>query len=90
MAVSTDTIFKLTDAVERLATNDGSSLHRAQQALAALAGVNSAEFADDVAGIPWSYVASKSKAIREETAESSEVSKFNSSIWQLFNAYRPK
>jgi len=76
--------------VERLATYDGSSLQRAQQALTAIAGVKSSEFADDLAGVPWNYVSAISNSIRDETASANEVQKFNSSIWQLFDAYRIK
>jgi len=90
MSISNDALFKLTDAVERLATYDGSSLQRAQQALTAIAGVKSSEFADDLAGVPWNYVSAISNSIRDETASANEVQKFNSSIWQLFDAYRIK
>jgi predicted metal-dependent phosphoesterase TrpH len=90
MTVSSDTLHKLGEAVERLATGSGTATERAQQALIALARIKSEEFADNIAGVPWSFVISTSKAIRNGDADAKQVDKFNSSIWQLFTAYRPK
>ena len=90
MTVSSDTLWKLSNAVERLATGSGDALERAKQAFRELAGIKSEEFADNAAGAPWNYVASNSKTIERGTADQAQIEKFNSSIWQLFNAYRPK
>ena len=90
MTVSSDTLWKLSNAAERLATGSGDALERAKQAFGALAGIKSEEFANNVACVLWSYVASNSKAIELGAADQAQVERFNSSIWNLFNAYRPK
>ena len=90
MTVSSDTLGKLSSAVERLAIGSGDALERAKQAFGALAGIKSEEFANNAAGVLWSYVVSNSKAIERGAADQAQVERFNSSIWQLFNAYRPK
>lgn len=90
MTVSNDTLWKLSDAVEKLATVSGTAPERAKHALGALTGIKADEFADNAAGAPWGYVVSTSKAIQNGTADEAQASKFNNSIWQLFNAYRPK
>lgn len=90
MTISSETLFKLTEAVEKLATGGGSAIQRAQAACVALAGIKKEEFADNVAGVIWSYISGTSKTIREGAADASAVDKFNAAIWQLFNTYRPK
>jgi hypothetical protein len=88
MTVSSDTIWKLKQAAERLAVGSGSALERAQDALNELKGIRSDEFAGNVAGVLWSYVESIAKSISSGTADTAQITKFNISIWQLFDAYR--
>lgn len=90
MTVSSDTLWKLNSAVEKLATGSGTALERAKHAFGELSSIKSDEFADNVAGAPWNYVTSNAKAIQHGTADEILVGKFNIAIWQLFSAYRQK
>ncbi|UVL70629.1 hypothetical protein [Pseudomonas protegens] len=90
MTVSNDTLWKLGNAVEKLATGGGTAPERAIHALGALTDIKADEFADNVSGVLWNYVIGTSKAIRNRTADEDQVNKFNNSIWQLFNSYRPR
>lgn len=90
MTVSSDTKYKLSNAVERLATGDGTAADRAKEALSELHGIANDEFAESIAQVLWHYISTTADAVRKGSADQHEARKFNLAIWQLFEAYRPR
>ncbi|QJP09035.1 hypothetical protein [Pseudomonas multiresinivorans] len=90
MTISCETIFKLTNAVEALVITGGSAIERAKLALHSLRGIKKEDFGGDIAAIPWNYIASVSKDIESGRADHQVAEKVISSIWQLFDAFRPR
>ncbi|NVZ70539.1 hypothetical protein [Pseudomonas costantinii] len=89
MGYSLETANKLLTAIEVLSTSSGSMESRAFKASQCLIGIKAEEFEDGPRTF-WSYIEENSKSVREQTATESVVTKYVSSIWQLFEACRPK
>jgi len=89
MGYSSDTLHKLLTAIEILATSSESIERRALRASDSLIGISAEEFTEGL-GILWNYISENSQLIRNESASDQVVSKYVSSIWQLFDACRKK
>lgn len=89
MGYSLETASKLLTAIEVLSTSSGSMKIRAFKASQNLIGIKAEEFKDGPRTF-WNYIEENSDAIREQTATGPVVTKYVSSIWQLFEACRPK
>jgi len=89
MGYSSETLHKLLTAVEILATSNESIERRALKASHSLIGISADEFPDGP-GIFWNYISTNAQLIRDEAASDQVVSKYVSSIWQLFDACRRK
>ena len=89
MGYSLETAHKLLTAIEVLSTSSGSMESRAFKASKSLIGIKAEEFEDGPRTF-WNYIEENSQSVREQTATESVVTKYVSSIWQLFEASRPK
>jgi hypothetical protein len=69
VTISSDTLSRLSSAVEVLATAEGSREHRAKVALSFLSEIDGAEFVGDPAEVHWNYIESVAEAIANGTAE---------------------
>ena len=89
MTISSDTLSRLSSAVEVLATAEGSREHRAKVALSFLSEIDGTEFVGDPAEVHWNYIESVAEAIANGTAEKGLVGRYISAIWLAFSAHCP-
>ena len=87
MTISSDTLSRLSSAVEALATAEGSREHRAKVALSFLSEIDGSEFVGDPAEAHWNYIESVAEAIGNGTAEKGLVGRYISAIWLAFSAH---
>jgi len=90
VTISSDTLSRLSSAVDVLATAEGTREHRAKVALSFLSEIDGAEFVDDPAEAHWNYIQSVAEAIENGTAEKGLVGRFISAIWLASSAHRHK
>lgn len=89
MGISIDTAHKLLTAVESLATSAKGLERRAVMASHSLIGISAEDFPEGRRTY-WNYVSANSASIHAGSASEQVVKKYVGSIWQLFEACRPK